>query len=314
MVFRSTPTCRAIALTDRPWRCRSRIMTRSPSLITRSSLPPAGGASGIRCSRRSSRASPGRSAVTKTGEISNDTSGENTGATYSKGPPGLELGVPIDARGDDRRGFKDAKARGELSTGPNMRLAASHVEELIQGNGDNRFVQDGFAAVFMPDERDDGRQFRYRNGVNPGRRFQLEAADLNVALEGLFGLVAANGVAGGAVLARTEIVAVEHACIGVKAAAGRKVRAAAAAKRRRIERGVVAKPRGRLEVARGFLRGATGHFSLISAVAPRIPTRSTTAGAMPSRASTAARTEGSTLVIIATCRRPSNTTSFDPFD
>src|SRR3984957_10178008 len=82
MVFRSTPTCRAIALTDRPWRCRSRIMTRSPSLITRSPLPPAGGASGIRCSRRSSRASPGRSAVTKTGEISDDTSGENTRATH----------------------------------------------------------------------------------------------------------------------------------------------------------------------------------------------------------------------------------------
>src|ERR1700727_256672 len=84
MVFRSTPTCRARALTDRPWRCRSRIMTSSPSLITRSSLPPAGGASVIRCSRRSSRASPGRSAVTKTGEISDDTSGENTGATHRK--------------------------------------------------------------------------------------------------------------------------------------------------------------------------------------------------------------------------------------
>jgi putative transposase len=38
----------------------------------------------IRCSRRSSRASPGRSAVTKTGEISNDTSGENTDATHSR--------------------------------------------------------------------------------------------------------------------------------------------------------------------------------------------------------------------------------------
>jgi hypothetical protein len=38
----------------------------------------------------------------------------------------------------------------------------------------------------------------------------------------------------------------------VKAAAGRKVRAAAAAKRRRIELSVVAKPMGRLEVARGF--------------------------------------------------------------
>src|SRR6202161_2967521 len=58
-------------------------MTSSPSLITRSSLPPAGGASVIRCSRRSSRASPGRSAVTKTGEISDDTSGENTGATHT---------------------------------------------------------------------------------------------------------------------------------------------------------------------------------------------------------------------------------------
>jgi hypothetical protein len=93
-----------------------------------------------------------------------------------------------------------------------MRLAASHVEELILGNGDNRLVQDRFAAVFMPDERDDGRQFRYRKSVNPGRRFQLEAADLKVALKELVGLVAANGVAGGAVLARTEIVAVEHAC------------------------------------------------------------------------------------------------------
>ena len=50
----------------------------------------------------------------------------------------------------------------------------------------------------MPDERDDGRQFRYRKSVNPGRRFQLEAADLKVALKELVGLFAANGVAGGA--------------------------------------------------------------------------------------------------------------------
>jgi NAD(P)-dependent dehydrogenase (short-subunit alcohol dehydrogenase family) len=42
--------------------------------------------------------------------------------------------------------------------------------------------------------------------------------------------------------------------------------------------------------------GAPGHLSLISAVAPRIPTRSTTVGPMPCRASTAARTEGGALV------------------
>jgi hypothetical protein len=46
----------------------------------------------------------------------------------------------------------------------------------------------------MPDERDDGRQFRYRKSVNPGRRFQLDAADLKVALKELVGLVAADGV------------------------------------------------------------------------------------------------------------------------
>ena len=40
-VFRSTPTCRAMALTDGPWRCKSRIMTGSPSLDHRV-LHPAG--------------------------------------------------------------------------------------------------------------------------------------------------------------------------------------------------------------------------------------------------------------------------------
>jgi hypothetical protein len=45
----------------------------------------------IRCSRRSSRASPGRSAVTKTGEISNDTSGENTAATHTETGQTLRL-------------------------------------------------------------------------------------------------------------------------------------------------------------------------------------------------------------------------------
>jgi hypothetical protein len=37
----------------------------------------------IRCGRRPSRACPGRSAVTKTGEISNVTSGENCSATHN---------------------------------------------------------------------------------------------------------------------------------------------------------------------------------------------------------------------------------------
>jgi hypothetical protein len=92
-----------------------------------------------------------------------------------------------------------------------MRLAASHVEELILGNGDNRLVQDRFAALCPMSGMTDGSS-GYRKSVNPGRRFQLEAADLKVALKELVGLVAANGVAGGAVLARTEIVAVEHAC------------------------------------------------------------------------------------------------------
>ena len=52
-------------------------------MITGSSLPPAGGASAIRRVRRPSRACPGRSAVTKTGEISNATSGENCSATHN---------------------------------------------------------------------------------------------------------------------------------------------------------------------------------------------------------------------------------------
>ena len=43
---------------DRPWRCKSRIMTSSSSSITAPSLPPAGGASAIRCAGRPSRACP----------------------------------------------------------------------------------------------------------------------------------------------------------------------------------------------------------------------------------------------------------------
>src|SRR6185312_900456 len=91
-VFRSTPACRAMALTDRPWRCKSRITTSSPSLITGSSLPPEGGASAIRRARRPSRACPGRPAVTRTGEISYVTSGENCSATHT----GLAHGVAQD--------------------------------------------------------------------------------------------------------------------------------------------------------------------------------------------------------------------------
>jgi transposase InsO family protein len=59
-------------------------MTSSPSLITGSSLPPAGGVSAIRRARRPSRACPGASAVTKTGENSDVTSGENCSATHRK--------------------------------------------------------------------------------------------------------------------------------------------------------------------------------------------------------------------------------------
>ena len=84
-VFRSTSTCRAMALTDRPWRCKSKIMTSSPSLITASSLPPAGGTSAIRRTRPPFRACPEWRAVTKTGEISNVTSDENCSATHTSG-------------------------------------------------------------------------------------------------------------------------------------------------------------------------------------------------------------------------------------
>src|SRR5271163_5225875 len=48
-----------MALTDRPWRCKSRIMTSSPSLITASSLPPAEGPSVIRCGRPAIPGMPG---------------------------------------------------------------------------------------------------------------------------------------------------------------------------------------------------------------------------------------------------------------
>ena len=91
MVFRSTPTWRAMALTDGPWRCKSRIMTSSPSLITGSSLPSAGGASAIRRARLPCPACPGRRAVTKTGEISNVTSGENCSATHGRQSPWRSL-------------------------------------------------------------------------------------------------------------------------------------------------------------------------------------------------------------------------------
>src|ERR1700722_12605457 len=48
-----------MALTDRPWRCKSRIMTSSPSLITASSLPPAEGPSVIRGGRPAIPGMPG---------------------------------------------------------------------------------------------------------------------------------------------------------------------------------------------------------------------------------------------------------------
>ena len=56
-------------------------------MITGSSLPPEGGASAIRRARRPSRACPGWPALTKTGEISNVTSGENAGATHNAATP-----------------------------------------------------------------------------------------------------------------------------------------------------------------------------------------------------------------------------------
>src|SRR5271166_2009812 len=73
------PTCRAMALTDKPWRCKSRIMTSSPSLITPASRRSLGDS--VR-----PPAIPGMPrwpTVTKTAEISNVTSGENAGATHT---------------------------------------------------------------------------------------------------------------------------------------------------------------------------------------------------------------------------------------
>jgi hypothetical protein len=71
-------------------------MTSSPSLITASSLPPAGGASAIRRTVRPSNACPGWPAVTKTGEFSIGTFAEFTPGTHTTATGGRCAGKKAD--------------------------------------------------------------------------------------------------------------------------------------------------------------------------------------------------------------------------
>src|SRR5271163_3350920 len=78
------PSCREMADTDSPCRCKSKIITSSPSLITVPLLPPIGAASAmVRC-LASPKRTLGTSGFIKTGEFSNATFEENAPATHRR--------------------------------------------------------------------------------------------------------------------------------------------------------------------------------------------------------------------------------------
>src|SRR5262245_57608802 len=86
-VLRSHSSCRAIAETDSPWRCKSKIITSSPNRITAPPSRRSGGIIRVIGDRRAAGppgARPGRPGDTP-GEFSNGASGENHSATDSFG-------------------------------------------------------------------------------------------------------------------------------------------------------------------------------------------------------------------------------------
>src|SRR5690349_11711202 len=74
------PSCRAIADTESPCRCKSKIMTSSPILITVPLLPAKRSRIGESFDLEPSRARPGGLEITEAGEFSNSTNGENYSA------------------------------------------------------------------------------------------------------------------------------------------------------------------------------------------------------------------------------------------
>src|SRR6478609_10179244 len=77
------PSCREMADTDSPCRCKSKIITSSPSLITVPLLPPIGAASAMVRRLASPKRTLGTSGFIKTGEFSNAAFEENAPATHS---------------------------------------------------------------------------------------------------------------------------------------------------------------------------------------------------------------------------------------
>ena len=111
-----------------------------------------------------------------------------------------------------------------------------------------------------------------------------------------------------------DIAAVEDAGRDVKAATILEVGATVAAQRPRIPRRIIVKTPGRAKVPRWLVGGPLVHPSFSSAVLPKLPMRSTTAGAIPRQAPSASVMLAGGLVIRAICRWPSRTTrSPEPF-
>src|SRR6478752_3083469 len=77
------PSCREMADTDSPCRCKSKIITSSPSLITVPLLPPIGAASAMVRRLASPKRTLGTSGFIKTGEFSNAAFEENAPATHN---------------------------------------------------------------------------------------------------------------------------------------------------------------------------------------------------------------------------------------
>lgn len=75
------------------------------------------------------------------------------------------------------------------------------------------------------------------------------------------------------------LAAVEDAGVGMDAAAEVAFEAGRAPQRTRVTRRIVPEPLPLRELTRGFVRRSVVHFTLISAVSPKSPTRSTTPSA-----------------------------------
>src|SRR6476620_6561688 len=137
------PSCREMADTDSPCRCKSKIITSSPSLITVPLLPPIGAASAMVRRLASPKRTLGTSGFIKTGEFSNAAFEENAPATHTRcletNPRPHQAGVAKPVR-PDLALLERSNARASGSLGREKRLSRKPRVEVKYAYDEGRLI------------------------------------------------------------------------------------------------------------------------------------------------------------------------------